>query len=679
MERPGASRFRDPRHSGGNERRLGWTAFRCVASAAGSSRTALPPNLGARALSQLPLLPVLYLPLPPDMPPRRRSKKGASQSLSQRFYAGNYTAIVRDCVDAGIATYADTELPFVVGALAFIGRLEEARALFSSQLRRCRRSHDVVPLVAARFFLGVAYCRAGRIDEARREFLINARSRHGRSLVRFYVFQGLGCLRYFTGYLRQSAKQALCALEHAFSADFPYGRLLATDLRGHALVQLGQVRNGLSLLETARTLAASLQLYGNVSALDCAIAIYRARFGVVPVRRAIIDLQELLGKSQPEDSYSERSLRIELAIQAALAGEGDTAWGLLERLGAEQVPDGGDARARIRFLLACATVARLRYGPTSMQPFVSEARALLLNRRDIALEVDVLCMELVSARDAQEIADVRAALLALHESSGIERVWLRANTDTFSVPPGVETLEEDRLGALYVACLHASPEIAERLITTGHWGLLPLSLGLSPGQRLMVLGRRVVIEDHGNVSVLSDPSDGTLRFLAALAEGIPRSKEELLGLVWGVHNYRPDAHDPVIHTAVSRLRGQLGVRGHWVEATRGGYRLAAGVQVLSPFEPQLTGSLQVTACTSNDVLPGSEAVRPTLLPGRPAPDVVLSLLARDGPVSSSAVASHLGVSEMTALRRLREHVERGTVSRDGKGKNTRYRLVGTST
>jgi hypothetical protein len=635
-------------------------------------------NLAGIAHSALRPMAMLYLPLPPNMPPRRRSTKGASHALSQRFYAGNYAAIVRDCVDAGSATYAEADLPFVVGALAFIGRLEEARALFSSHLRRGQRSRDAAPLVAARFFLGVAYCRAGRIDEARREFLINARSRHGTSLVRFYVFQGLGCLRYFTGHLRQSAKQGLHALEHAFAADFPYGRLLATDLRGHALAQLGQVRNGLSLLETARTLAASLELYGNVSALDCAIAIYRARFGLVPVRQALIELRELLGKSRPEDSYSERSLRIELAIQSALAGEGDTAWGLLERLGAEQVPDGGDARARIRFLLACATVARLRYGSASMQPFVGEARALLSERRDIALEVDVLCLELLSAEDAQEVAAVRNALLGLHRSSGIERVWLRANTETFSVPPGVETLEEDRLGALYLACLRASPALAERLIGTGHWGLLPLALGLAPGQRLMVLGRRLVIEDQGNVSVLSDPSEGTLRFLAALSDGVARSKEELLGLVWGIHSYRPDAHDPVIHTAVSRLRGQLGVRGHWIEATRGGYRLAAGVQVLTPFEPEPPARSRAPLRPGNGARARAEPGRHSLLPAPPAPDALLALLARNGPVSSSAVASHLGVSEMTALRRLREHVERGTVSRDGKGKNTRYRLLGTS-
>lgn len=643
-------------------------------SAYGSSMTlcAFPDSSGRRPA-------MLHSWRLPVMSPRARAKRGARSSIEAKFYAGHYAEIVRERVDAGRSAWPMEELPFVVGALAFSGRLEEARALFSSRIRRVSLS-DATPVVAARFFLGVAYCRAGRVDEARREFLLNARFRGGHALARFYAFQGLGCYRYFTGRLQKAARLALHALEQSFAADFPYGRLLSTDLRGHTLVQLGQIQSGLSLLVTARALAGSLRLEGNAGALDCAIAVYRARFGVVPVRQAMRDLKASLAEAHPEDSYSERSLRIELAVQSALAGEGNSAWGLLEALGSEHVPDGGDARSRIRFLLACATVARLRYGRASMQPFVSEARVLLSTRRDIALEVDVLCMELISAAEAEEVSRIRADLLRLHRESGIERIWLRGVREKqsgFFVAPGAEALEEDRLGALYVACLLASPELAERLIATGHFGLLPLSLGLEPGRRLFLLGRRLAVEDHGDVSVIVDPPEGTLRLLAALSDGKRRSKEELLAKVWGIGVYRPEAHDPVIHTAVSRVRAQLGVRGHWIEAAQGGYRLAPGIEVRTPFDGGSLGSAELpeatAAASAAPVLP-----RRSLLPAPREQDAVLALLASAGPASSSAVASQLKVSEMTALRRLREHVERGTVSRDGKGKNTRYRLAGSS-
>jgi hypothetical protein len=102
-----------------------------------------------------------------------------------------------------------------------VGRLEEARALFSGHRRRGILPDAGPVIVAARFFLGVAYCRAGRLDEAKREFSLNARaeSRRGEPLARFYVLQGFGCYRYFTGRLQKAARHARWALEHAFVAE----------------------------------------------------------------------------------------------------------------------------------------------------------------------------------------------------------------------------------------------------------------------------------------------------------------------------------------------------------------------------------------------------------------------------------------------------------------------------
>ncbi|WP_169796421.1 helix-turn-helix domain-containing protein [Chondromyces crocatus] len=619
----------------------------------------------------------------------RKARRVRGPSIAERFYAGRYADIVREHVDGPDGATQAGDLPFLVGALAFMGRLEEARALFSGHCRRKEAPEARPSLVAARFFLGVAYCRAGRLDEARQEFSLNlqAASRHAGPLSRFYVLQGMGCYRYFTGRLRQAARHALRALEYAFLAAFPYGRFLATDLRGHVLVQLGAVQEGLSLLETARTLARSLSLEKNAAALDFALGIYRARFGVLPVREAIATLKELLAKARPDDSYSQRSLCIELASQHALAGEGDAAWGLLERLGTEQLPDGGDVRARIRFLLGCANVARLRYGAASIAPFVSEARVLVGAHEDTVLEFDVSCMEMLATADAEEQARLDERLRALHRRSGISRAWLRARGGEPQTPglPGAEMLDEDRLGALVAACLRGSPELGSRVIASGHWGLLPLCLGLEPGRRLMLLDRRLVVEDHGNVLVMSEVSDGMRAFLRALIGGARRSKEELLRLVWGIGSYRPEAHDPVVHTAVSRLRALLGVRGHWVEAASGGYQLASGVALVDLAGMPL-GSQPGAAGAETGRSEGPEG-QPATSSGVPTPnapsssalsasvsgeDAIVALLARGGPASSSELATRLGVSEMTALRRLRPLVERGVLLRWGKGKNTRY-------
>lgn len=607
-------------------------------------------------------------------------------SLAARFCAGQYAGIVRDYVDGAsvgeaanpfaskTTALASSEVAHVVGALAFVGRLEEARALFASQLRgRVLHTHDA-DAIAARFFLGVAYCRAGRTEDAEREFVANlvAECRHGSPIARFYGVQGLACYRFFTGRLREAASHALAALEYAFSAGFAYGRLLATDLRGHSLVQLGQVQAGLSLLGTARTLAESLDLPGNVAALDCARAVYRARFGVLPVDAAIAELEDLLERS-PDDSYSRRSLQIELAIQRSIAGESNAAWAELEELTVGVVPDGGDARTRLRLLLACAHVTGLRYGLAAAEPYLAEARQIRGTEADVALTIDRLGLELLVTTDAAEAERILTELRALERSSRVTRSWLHVE----ATAPGSaqRALEEDRLGAVQFACRFGTPEIARHLLETKRLGLIPMALRLVPSRRLLLFGRTLVLEDHGNVSVAGDPSDGTLRFLRALGTDAAKSKEALLGEVWGIGNYRPDAHDPVVHTAVSRARALLGVRGHWIEASDGGYRLAAGiglVEVGQELADAAPARLEAEAATT-------PAGRTTLLPPPEptavrAPDAVLTLLGREGAMSSREVARQLGVSEMTALRRLRALCEKKLIRRAGLGKNTRYHL-----
>jgi hypothetical protein len=228
----------------------------------------------------------------------------------------------------------------------------------------------------------------------------------------------------------------------------------------------------------------------------------------------------------------------------------------------------------------------------------------------------------------------------------------------------------------YLACQCPSPELALRLLESGRLGLLSPALGLGPGRRLLVLQRRLIADEHGNARMLGEPSEGTLRLLVALAGGERRSKEELVGSVWGIAAYRPVAHDAVVHTAVSRLRAQLGPYAHWVEPALGGYRLASGVEVVRSHDGEPVSSAAPDTVASGTLARGGEQ-RPSSS-GTYATELLLTLLAQNGAISSRDLAARLGVSEMTALRRLRECVDQGAIVRCGKGKNTRYRLLGSA-
>jgi hypothetical protein len=606
----------------------------------------------------------------------------AQRSVAEAFYAGQYGEVLARTIDGRSCAYTEDETPFVVGALAFAGRVEEARAVLSSLPHAPTRGRDreaaslkyARARLASKFFLGVAYDRAGRHTEAEREFRDNLRSAgaHADPVCRFYVAQGLACLRYFRGRMILATRHVRRSLRYAIEARFQYGRLLASDLRGHALVQIGQVRAGLTLLERARDLARAMELSGNVGAIECSIAIYRARFGVVPLGRAIEELEALTRATSAEDSYSRRSVETELAKALALAGRGDEAWAKLEALSARRIPDGDD-RARVRFLLSCAAVSRLRYGLGSARTYAAEARAALHDDHDLALEVELICAELVVA-DARSRAMLLRRLGVLHDTTGISRAAVyKAVFDEGAEAADamrVAEFEEDRAGARLADAWSGNQGSLDKLVRDGHLGLLPIASRVSPEAAIVETATETfAIAERGKVRVVDEVPAGPARLLREIGsvsvEGRAwHGKESLLATVWGITRYRPDRHDALVHTAVSRLRGLLGTAGHWIECRDGAYRLAPEV-AFSSCVPDLpvVAALELTREAPAE---GDAATREQALLGH---------LLASGACSTADIAAALRVSEMTAFRTLRALVERGLVTRTGKGPSTRYTAV----
>lgn len=598
--------------------------------------------------------------------PSLRVNRGvpSSRSVCDAFYAGAYDEILGATVDSPSFSFDDGDVAFIIGALAFAGRVEEGRALLVSwDSAAARASHSADDRCAARFFLGVAFCRGGRYGEAAVLFGENiriARADKG-ALALFYMHQGLGCLRYFTGRIAHAGRHALRSLRYAYAARFQYGRLIATDLRGHALIQTGSVRAGLTLLQQAQELAIKLGLSGNAGALACTLALYTASFGTKPIAESIEELERLAASAPARDSYSTRAVKIELARQLALHGRSDSAWGLLDELASRPVPD-GDRRTRVRVLLELAFVARLRFGHESALPYLAEARRLLAETDDVTLEAELITIELLDSV-ADEAKLERLAFLVRLSGMARARAALERHrrAEHADFPP--DDMCEDRCGALVLYAAQKPPDGAEFLARAGYYGLIPSALGLLPGKRALLISPScVLVEDHGNVRALDDVPDSTRRLLRALACG-RREKADLLREVWSLGTYRPNRHDPVIHTAVSRLRAVLGTARHWIEVHDGAYAFAAGVELVELSHGSLLPPSQ----------PPPSEIATTPPPSLSLFDDVRQLLATSA-MSTAEIARKMGVSEMTAFRRLRALLDEGLIVRSGRGRSTRYSL-----
>ena len=121
-----------------------------------------------------------------------------------------------------------------------------------------------------------------------------------------------------------------------------------------------------------------------------------------------------------------------------------------------------------------------------------------------------------------------------------------------------------------------SREATQAILRSGLWGLVAEASGLPPSRRIHLFEDAEVLEAEGDVRRLSGLPPRGRSVLTALARR-PLSKEALLAAVWGVPSYRPERHDSVVKTTISRLRAALG-RGHmWIETVEGGYGLAEGI------------------------------------------------------------------------------------------------------
>jgi hypothetical protein len=184
-------------------------------------------------------------------------------------------------------------------------------------------------------------------------------------------------------------------------------------------------------------------------------------------------------------------------------------------------------------------------------------------------------------------------------------------------------------------------------------GLVPWSLGLQPGKRLILMGDHLFTEHHGTVTVHAAPSGPSLKVLELLATGF-QGRDELARHVWGLPQYHPSKHNAVINTALSRLRPSLGAP-QWVITHDAGYHLADGVEFIT-----VAASPTATALTPS-------------VPPPPAEELALEGLLREDALSSAEVARALHISPSSALRLLRRLAHEGRVEKMGSGRSTRYR------
>jgi tetratricopeptide (TPR) repeat protein len=584
-----------------------------------------------------------------------------SDPIQSAFFRGDHRTVLSRTVDAARPRVARRQLQYVIGSLAFLGRVEEAQALYESQAP--------AESCAARFFLGVGLCRLSRYAESRRYFLENLRlhRRSKRPVERFYAYQGLGFYRFFCGRFGAALASARKAKLAALRGGFLWGKLVSSDLMGHALAQTGHVAEGMATLEQALDYARHLGDGGTRQAIRVARACFDAQFGLKA--DAVAELERLGEELRDEDTYSRAALLLETARQYGLRGELGRAREALHR-SSRHIYGSRNRRQSVALSIRYAQLHFLHGEPEQALNLLLSAERDLTRGVDNALEVEFLGIKLkiglatgILSPDAVAALEGRIRFLTLYTGKGIaRRVLERAAGGAPVRSPG-----EDPLGDLVDRIRRGDEEALREAARSGYLGLLPEPAGVRRSERALCLDwveDTLLVFDQGSVWRVPERVPATLRkVLGALARGREVSKERLIREVWG-YEYRPLQHDPLIYSTISRVRQLLGPYDYWIEATENGYALRAGVRFRIDGAAPPLGDAPPQALA--EVEPGENGLNSRQIR-------LLRHLEKAEFIGARECALLFGVSEITACRDLSALWKAGRLERVGRARATRYR------
>jgi hypothetical protein len=585
--------------------------------------------------------------------------------LHEKFQSGEYQQVV-DLFHSPKNQRGNKppkQLASVVGALSFLGKMEEAEILFSLQAKTCPQTDEM----ACRFFLAIGWVRRSDYKKAEALLQQNIQQKSKLPIEKFFQHQGNAFFLFYTGRLGESAEEASIARKSAIEAKDPWARCLATDALGHVQVRGGAIQAGLSYLEEAKNLAQNIGNKSSASAIQISLQCYRWEYGWS--HENLVDLEKVLQEQKPENSYSQASLLLEIARQFTLRGNFSQAREVLEQA-AQKVYASKNRRQEVILHLRMSELAFRQGDFFQSKHYLWFCQRLLHEEVDQFLQLPALGIQRKIALAEGNLAEVER----------IDRHWLEQTAFTsirdlnLKVRLGLENSSvanpEDRIHEkLFAASKMTEKESQLRaLLEVGFYGEVAAMLALRPGQKTVaILPANLGIFVQSAIGMEWNTITALQRKILQLLQG-GCSKEELLLGAWG-YTYDPLRHDSMLYAAISGLRKSLGLAGAWVRPTENGYCLEATLwtqerlnkpKILTPAEPKITAlssPLRTRFALNHRQLE------------------ILDWLKSERYLSVKEVRQRFRVAEITALRDLDGLRKTGVVLRVGRARATRYALA----
>lgn len=608
--------------------------------------------------------------------------------VQEKFQSGDYQQVVELFYSSKSSKKKRfPHIASVVGALSFLGRMEEAEILASLHDKSCSKTDQM----ACRFFLAIGWVRRSEYSRAENLLNLNSEYSHRSSMERFFHHQGKAFYLFYTGRLLESQKEADLSRQAAMESKNTWARCLATDALGHVQVRAGAIQLGLSYLEEAKVLAKKIKNKSSESAIEISLQCYRWEYGWN--QGDLADLQTVLVQQNPENSYSQASLLLEIGRQFTLRGNFSEAKKSLEKA-AEKVYASKNRRQEILLHLRLSELAYRKGDLFQAKHYLWFSQRILHEEVDKYLELPVLGLLrkiALAEGNTEEVHRLEERWKQMHAYTSTRDLNLKVR---LGLELGVASNPEDRIHEkLYTAEKFPTFEARLRyLLESGFYSEAARVIGLKPAEKTVALlpaNLGIFVQTEGGLD-WKTITGLQRKILHLLKKGC--SKDQLLEEAWG-YTYDPLRHDSMIYAAISGLRKSLGPAGSWVRPTEFGYLFEAELwvpekqpsvfsdtnrsqKVMGSFQGNSSSTALVSplvGATAKSSLRSSEGSQKFSFNHRQLE--ILDWLKSERFLSVKEVRDRFRVSEITALRDLDGLRKTGIVLRIGKARATRYAVA----
>lgn len=284
-----------------------------------------------------------------------------TSNIEDLFYKGQFSTIVQK-IKMGSRTRVD---PFEIGALCMLGRTEDAELLFK-QFKGSRKEK-----IFCQFWISISAIRVQQFKKTKkilRDFFSLRHQRLSRE-EQFYVWQLLGFYSFFKGKYTSSIRFAQKAWQKGFLTGKPFLQILALDLRGQANFQMGEVEQGITLLNRAQGIAKKIDDKGLAQTLRNSILLLTSQNIKISTQQLISHIENI----NEEDTYSKTLLSLELIQRLIFEGQASQANLWLENIKNEVFSRKSQRHIEL-WKKRSHELAELRNGGGFEQTFVREPR-----------------------------------------------------------------------------------------------------------------------------------------------------------------------------------------------------------------------------------------------------------------------------------------------------------------